>query len=77
MNLYSANGITLLAKKKATILSNNINTVKLLIALCKEMPGFHSCKFIVFAKFPKSLSMPTKWKAAIQGDYSRHRNIKT
>jgi hypothetical protein len=37
MNLYSANGITLLAKKRL-ILSNKINTVKLLIALCKEIP---------------------------------------
>ena len=38
MNLYSAKGITLLAKKKAPRLNNKIKTVELRIALLKDIP---------------------------------------
>jgi hypothetical protein len=39
MNLYSAYGITLLAKKKAIMLSKRIKAIRLLIALCNDIPA--------------------------------------
>jgi hypothetical protein len=72
MNLYSAYGITLLAKKKAITLSKK-KAIRFHRSLQRYTGGFHSCKLIVFAKFPKVIIDASKMESGNTRNYSRHR----
>ena len=55
-HLYSEYGITLLVKKKAVTLNNKMKTVKLLMALWREIPfDFIAANSYCSEKFPNTI----------------------